>query len=83
MSPKVGDACDAGVARNCRITSVSSNEGSSADWQLMGALSVNLRAERSGAGGNRVYNVAVECADAAGNRAQGAVAVTVPHDQGK
>ena len=83
VSPKVADVCDAGAARNCRITSVSSNEGSSADWQLTGALSVNLRAERSGAGGNRVYNVAVECADASGNRAQGAVAVAVPHDQGK
>ena len=83
LSPNVTDACDTGVARGCRITAVSSNQGSSADWHVTGPLGVDLRAERSGSGGDRVYNVAIECVDAAGNSAQGAVAVTVPHDQGK
>ena len=83
VAPTVTDACDPGVVRGCRIVSVNSNEGSSADWQITGPLSVNIRAERSGSSGDRVYNVSVQCSDATGNGAQAAVAVTVPHDQGK
>ena len=54
-----------------------------ADWQITDALTVNLRAERSGSGGDRVYTLGVQCPDASGNSAQKTVAVTVPHDQGK
>ncbi len=83
VSPLVTDACDAGVARACRIVAVSSNEGSSADWRISGSLTANLKAEHSGSGGDRVYTLTVQCSDASGNSAQQTVAVTVPHDRGK
>jgi hypothetical protein len=75
----------------CRIRSVASNEpengtgdGDTApDWQITGALTVNLRAERAGTGTGRVYTITVECTDKAGNTATKDATVTVPHDQGK
>jgi hypothetical protein len=82
VAASTADNCDA--AASCRIVSVSSNEPvTPGDWQITGALTVNLRAERSGSGGDRVYTLGVQCADASGNSAQNTVAVTVPHDQGK
>ena len=75
----------------CSIASISSNEpvnargdGNTApDWRITGALSANLRAERSGTGTGRVYTLAISCRDAAGNVTNGSTTVTVPHDQGK
>ena len=75
----------------CQIRSVASNEpvngtgdGDTApDWQITGALTVNLRAERAGNGTGRVYTITVQCMDKAGNRATKDATVTVPHDQGK
>ena len=82
VAATTADNCDA--AASCRIVSVSANEPvTTADWQITGALTVNLRAERSGSGGDRVYTLGVQCSDASGNSAQKTVAVTVPHDQGK
>lgn len=84
----VSDICDA--APSCHIISVSSNEpvnglgdGNTApDWQITGALTVNLRAERSGEGNGRVYTIAVQCTDASGNNsATQTAAVTVPHNK--
>jgi hypothetical protein len=46
-----------------RIVSVSSSEpadGTEADWEITGPLSVNLRAERTGNGAGRVYTITVE-----------------------
>jgi hypothetical protein len=71
----------------CKITSVTSNEpligpgsGHTApDWQITGDLSVNLRAERSGAGNGRVYTLAVQCTDASNNNSSARTTVSVPH----
>jgi rhamnogalacturonan endolyase len=73
-------------APTARILSVSSNEpvdgeddGNTApDWEITGALTVNLRAERSGVGSGRVYTIVVEGRDAAGNTTLGSVDVKVP-----
>jgi hypothetical protein len=83
------DACSSAVA--CHIIAVTSNEpidglgdgDTSPDWQITGALTVNLRAERSGKGSGRVYTITVRCLDASGNMALKNVTVTVPHSQGK
>jgi hypothetical protein len=85
----VSDVCDA--APVCRIASVTSNEpvlatgsGDTApDWEITGALSANLRAERSGTGSGRRYTITTQCTDASGNRSTAAVDVVVPHDKGK
>ena len=65
---------------------VSSNQGSSADWnvtQIGGTWNIELRADRSGNGGERVYNISVTVTDAEGNEGTANAKVTVPHDQGK
>jgi rhamnogalacturonan endolyase len=70
-----------------RIVSVTSNElvdapeddGHTApDWEITGPLSVNLRAERSGTGTGRIYTIAVEARDAAGNTTVSTIEVRVP-----
>jgi hypothetical protein len=81
-------SCDPAPA--CRIVSVTSNEpvedigdgNAEPDWEITGDLTVELRAERSGLGTDRVYTIVVECTDAAGNVTEASVEVTVPHDQG-
>jgi hypothetical protein len=81
------DAC--GPVR-CKIVSISSNEPENGlgdgdtdhDWEITGDLTLKLRAERSGKGHGRIYTIGVECADAAGNKSTGSVAVSVPHNQG-
>jgi Tannase-like family of unknown function (DUF6351) len=81
VSPTVTDACG---AASCRIISVGVNQVADAsDWQITGPLTANLRAERPGSGGDRIYTLAVQCTDGSGNSARGNVAVTVPHDQGR
>jgi hypothetical protein len=83
------DNCD--TSPTCTITGVSSNEpvnglgdGDTApDWVITGALTLQLRAERSGTGTGRVYTVQVSCVDDAGNVATATVGVSVVHDQGK
>jgi hypothetical protein len=79
VSPVAADACG---GTSCRIVSIGVNEPAPAsDWQITGPLGANLRAERSGSGGDRVYTLTVQCTDGSGNNAQNTVAVTVPHDQ--
>jgi hypothetical protein len=48
------------------------------DWEITGALTVNLRAERSGSGSGRVYTILVEAQDASGNTTRERVTVSVP-----
>lgn len=89
VAVSVSDACD--TTPTCNITSVSSNEpinglgdGATApDWEITGALTVNLRAERAGTGNGRLYTLAVRCVDDSANSATATVDVTVPHSQGQ
>jgi hypothetical protein len=73
----------------CKIIGVTSNEPTNglgdgntpSDWQITGDGTVSLRAERSGTGSDRVYEITVECTDASGNKTQSQVSVVVPHAQ--
>ena len=83
------DGCDP-VAPTCEITAITSTEPQSVnngdkspDWQITGALSADLRAERLGNGAGRIYTLTVTCTDLAGNSTTQDAEVTVPHDQGK
>jgi hypothetical protein len=79
------DANDDCGETHCRITSVVIKEESrskggsarSADWEITGDLSVNLRATPSRHGQNRVYAITVECQDDTGNVASSIVEVPV------
>jgi hypothetical protein len=66
-----------------RITQVTCNEPQdplSPGWELTGALTLNLRAERLGSGSGRAYTITVEAADASGNTSTASTVVAVPHD---
>ena len=87
LAVSVTDVCDA--AATCQIISVTSNEpvdglgdGTTLpDWQVTGALSLNLRAERAGHGSGRIYTVTVQCGDEFNNASTQSVEVRVSHDQ--
>jgi hypothetical protein len=76
------DSCGSAAPVTCSL-SVASNQGSSADWQVVDAHHVQLRAERTGNGGDRTYTVTITCTDTAGSSTDTAVTVSVPHDQGQ
>jgi len=69
----------------CRIISVTSSESANGlgdgntavDWQITGDLTLNLRAERSGKGNDRIYTITVECSDFSGNASTGTTNVIV------
>lgn len=81
------------------VLSISSNQGSSADWSGVGnsasgnadgsniSTSVQVRAQRDGNDlAGRTYNITLQCADggtAPGPQNTVTVQVKVPHDQGK
>lgn len=71
----VKDAVD--PAPQCKITGVTSNQAISGDWLITGDMSVKLRARQSGRVA-RLYTIAVQCKDVAGNAASATVGVTVP-----
>ena len=81
------DICDAQIA--CSIASITSEEAGNAkgdgnttpDWRITGALTAELRAERSGIGGGRRYSLTVRCVDDSGNFATRVLMVDVTHDQ--
>ncbi len=87
VSPTATDAV--GVA-SLKIISVTSSEpdnglgdgDTAGDIEITGALTVNLRAERSGTGNGRTYTIVVEAKDAAGNATTKTVTVLVPKSQG-
>ena len=84
VTVSVAASDDSGEEPSCLIYSVSDDEtNDTADWDIYGALNVDLRAEWDGKGDGRVYTVAVECTDGADNSSRSTVEVTVPHDQGK
>jgi hypothetical protein len=74
------------------IISVSSNQpingtgdGDTApDWNITGAMTVDLRAERAGnSSTERKYTITVEAVDASGNASQSTVVVTVAQSKGR
>jgi hypothetical protein len=70
----------------CSVVDVTANEpvdgpgsgNTKTDWRITGALTLELRAERSGEGSDRLYHVHVSCFDASGNAAHDSVDVVVP-----
>ncbi len=87
VTAAVADAVD--PAPVTRIVAVASNEAQTGlwdgdigpDWEITGALTLDLRAERAGSGSGRLYTITVESRDASGNASIRTVAVTVPHNQ--
>ena len=70
---------------SCNITGITGTDGAKAgDWQITGALTANLRSQRSGKNKDgRTYTVQLACTDpATALSATKTVAITVPHDQG-
>jgi hypothetical protein len=50
------------------------------DWKIIDPHHIQLRAERSGGGNGRIYTITITATDAAGNKTQQQLYVTVPHD---
>jgi hypothetical protein len=88
LTAQVNDVAD--PAPTTLIVSVTSNEpvngdgdGDTApDWEITGALTLNLRAERRGDGNGRIYTITVESRDVSGNVSARTVTVSVPKSQG-
>ncbi|HXO21792.1 MAG TPA: hypothetical protein VOA87_17905, partial [Thermoanaerobaculia bacterium] len=76
------DSCDGAAGAVTCSLSVTSNEGTSADWVVVDAHDVQLRAERNGNGNGRIYTVTIFCSDSVGSSGSTTVTVSVPHDQG-
>ncbi len=78
------DACDGALAPACAAVSNESDDdvgdGSTSPDVVWSGDALFLRAERSAVGTGRVYTITCQAADAAGNAAQAAGAVGVPHD---
>jgi hypothetical protein len=69
----------------CQIVNVTDNESDRADDAIItGALTVDLRATRSGTSMNgRIYSIELSCIYARSDRSEEHLEVVVPHDQGK
>jgi HYR domain. len=82
------DAVD--PAPTSHIVSVTSNQpingtgdgDTSPDWQITGALTLQLRAERAG-GTVRIYTITIATTDAGGNTSNGTVTVSVGDGRGR
>lgn len=81
VSATATDAGDSSLT--FEIIGVTSNQsqGNDSDWEITGALTLNLRAERDG-GQTRVYTISVRCTDNSGNSTVDTTTVVVPHNQG-
>ena len=69
---------------SCSVVGISADDGAtSADWHISGAMTVELRADRTGKGNGRTYTMALQCTDPSTSvSSMKTVAVKVPHDQG-
>ena len=76
----VTDNCTPSSQVVCTL-SVTSNEGTSADWVVVDAHHVQLRADRNAGGNGRTYTITITCRDSGGNTSTATVTVTVPHNQ--
>ena len=76
---------DSGEPPACRLTGISASEPDNGvgdgdtlgDALVTGPLSAQVRAERSGPLGSRIYALALECVDGSGNAAEGSATVVV------
>ena len=84
MSVDLGVSDDSDPAPACRITGVTSNEPiDDINGSMTGPLTIDLLAERSGAGAERVYSLALACTNSSQLESTTTVNVGVPHDQRK
>ena len=74
ITADVADAVD--TTPTTRIISVTGSENVAGDWQITGALTLQVRAKSTTKSG-RVYTVTVESRDDAGNASTKTVTVTV------
>lgn len=92
VSANVSDNCGgsaSGGGVQCHLVNVTSNEpingrgdgNTDYDWDIVGPLEVDLRAERAGPLTTRVYRLWLECQDEAGGTDVGTTSVFVVHDQ--
>jgi len=74
---------DLDPAPTCRITGITSDDqGSAADFAIVGDLSATVRAESLGPTG-RTYSIALACSDSSSNSSTAVALVRVPHDQSR
>lgn len=76
----VADNCNSSSQVTCSL-SITSNEGTSADWVVVDPHHVQLLATRNGNGNGRIYTITITCVDTSGNTSTATVTVTVPHSQ--
>jgi Tol biopolymer transport system component len=68
----------------CHISNVASNESVVGNaWQLAGPQTVDLLAQRFGAGSGRIYTLTVTCTNTSELSSTATVDVSVPHDRRK
>ena len=83
LTVSAADGCTGNVSNTCRVVAISGDDSAtSADWRITGALTAELRADRTGQGSGRTYTLVVRCTDGSGNTADASASVVVPHDQG-
>lgn len=70
-------ACGLAVSSNEAVDGTGDGH-TSADWVVIDAHHVRLRAERAGAGNGRIYTLTVTCRDAYGHATEAQTTVTVP-----
>ena len=75
-------ADDLDPAPACRVTNVTTSDSAeSSNWTVIAPLELQLRADRTGLGGTRVYSITVTCTNSSILSATALVTVVVPHDQ--
>jgi Big-like domain-containing protein/lamin tail-like protein len=65
----------------CTVSGVASNEAASGQWTISAPLTVDLLADRNGAGDGRIYTITITCTDASGHSTAATATVIVPHDE--
>ena len=86
LSYGITDNCDAGLVPAIAITSNEAANGAgdgntSTDWQVIDGHHLQLRAERTGTGTDRIYTINLTATDSAGSSSSSSTIVTVPHNQ--
>jgi uncharacterized repeat protein (TIGR01451 family) len=85
LAYQITDNCDASIIPTLAIASSEQANGtgdgnSTTDFLVVSPTSVQVRAERAGNGGDRVYTITLTATDSQGYSSHGSVTVTVPHN---